>query len=113
MSAGLFLIFLSYLDFLADRLTVRNTRLGQDNLYLVLGKQLAGNDIEVHITHAVEKHLMVFLIVEGTDREILFHHLLQALCYLVDIALVLRVIALVGVRNADRCLLKYKRIILQ
>ena len=98
VSAGLLLIFIFNVGFLADRLAVSNLRFGKFNLYFIFVFQTTCNHFQMLLTHAVKQSLTVLGIVDYAQRLIFVCQLLQRLGNLIDIRLVNRFIALCSIR---------------
>ena len=99
MTAGLFLIFCFHICILADRLTESYFRFYQLYLNLIFGEDLADDNIQMLVAHTIEQCLTVLGIVDSLHGQIFLHDLGQSLCYLIIIALVLCIVAFVGIGN--------------
>ena len=101
VSAGLLLILGINVAVLADRLLERDCRLAQFSVDLILGLQLADDDIQVLIAHAVQKSLMISCVIDGLHGQVFLADLRKSLCDLVEVTLVLRFVSLIGIRRGD------------
>ena len=104
MAAGLLLVFMLHIGFLAYRLLIGDLRLRKLDLYLVLVKKTADHYLQMQIAHAVQQRLFVLRIVYNLKRLILVTHLLQRLGNLIHVSLVFRPIPLVCIRRGNLCL---------
>ena len=109
MSAGLLLILGIDIAVLADSLAERDSRLAELRLNLVLGLELADDDIKMLVSHTVQKRLMVAGIIDGLHRQVFLSDLSQSLGDLVEIPLVLRRVLLVCVRSRNIKLIEEDR----
>ena len=55
VAAGLLFIFMLHIGFLANRLLIRNLRLGKLDFHLVFIKETADNHLQMQIAHTVEQ----------------------------------------------------------
>ena len=95
-AAGLFLVLAFRLRARADRLAVRDTRVGQHRLDVGLVLQLAAHHVDVHLAQALDKHIARFGILFDEDGRVFLADAVQAGNDLVVLALLLG-----GHRQAD------------
>ena len=97
MTAGLLFILIFHIGFLTYRLSIGNLGLGKLYLDLVFILQTACHNVQMLVTHAIDKGLMVFRVVHKNQCPILIRHFLQGLGNLVNISLIRRLITLCGI----------------
>ena len=101
MAAGLLLVLVLHVGVLADRLAEGNLGLLDLDLDVVLAGQFILDDLQVQIAHAVNQGLAVCGVVDRLEGRILGRNLCHRLGDLVDVGLVYRPVAQVGVGLRD------------
>ena len=101
VAAGLFFVFCFYIRIFADRLAEGYLRTGQLYFYFVALQQLADDNIDVLVAHAVQQCLMVCRIIDCLHSQVFLHHLGKGLGDLIYIGFVLRFISFCGVRSRN------------
>ena len=98
MSAGLLLVFVLHIRFLAQRLTERNLWLAQLNLYFIFGLKLACHYFQLLFADTVEQCLTHLTVIHDLECRVFLYHFLKCLRNLVVISLVDRLISHVCIR---------------
>lgn len=101
VAAGLFLYFASTSEFLRIVSRKATFRTGQLYFYFVALQQLANDNIDVLVAHAVQQCLMVCRIIDCLHSQVFLHHLGKGLGDLIYIGFVLRFISFCGVRSRN------------
>ena len=98
VSSGLLFIFVFHIRFLLDGFSESHLRFAQFNLYFILIQQLAGDHLQMQISHSIEKHLSVLGVIDIFHSQIFMGYFLQSLRNLIHIALILRFISHICIR---------------
>ena len=111
VSAGLLLISALYLRALLDGLTICETRLRQDEGYVVALLDLGSHDVELLVADTIDEGLTVLRVGNGLEGLILFHHTGECGRELIFLGLVLCSVCLKGIWSRelravvhDRCI---------